>query len=76
MRNELIELLPWLTAKRKEPLGVATTSWLETETGSGDDPEELLADCVRIDLEMELLAEVTKVAWDEARPQTQKKKKR
>ena len=50
--------------------------WLETETGSGDDPEALLADCVRIDLEMELLAEVTRVAWDEARPKTQKKKKR
>src|ERR1700758_4888433 len=29
--------------------------WLETETGGGDAPEELLADSVRIDLEMELL---------------------
>lgn len=42
--------------------------WLETESGGDDDPEELFADCVRIDLEMEFLAEVTKVAWDEARP--------
>jgi hypothetical protein len=50
--------------------------WLETETGGGDDPEELLADCVRIDLEMELLAEVTRVAWDEARPRTPREKKR
>ena len=50
--------------------------WLETETGSGDNPEELLADCVRIDLEMELLAEVTRVAWEEARPRTLRKKKR
>jgi len=50
--------------------------WLETETGGGDDPEELIADCVRINLEMELLAEVTRVAWDEARPRAQKKKKR
>lgn len=50
--------------------------WLETETGGGDDPEELLADCVRIDLEMELLAEVTRVAWEEARPRTPKKKRR
>jgi hypothetical protein len=33
--------------------------WLETETGGGDDPGELFADGVRIDLEMELLAEVT-----------------
>ena len=50
--------------------------WLETETGSGDDPEKLLADSVRLDLEMELLAEVTRVAWDEARPKGQQKKKR
>jgi hypothetical protein len=50
--------------------------WLETEAGGGDDPEELLADCVRIDLEMELLAEVTRVAWDEARPRAPRKKKR
>jgi hypothetical protein len=48
---------------------------LETETGGGDDPEELLADCVRIDLEMELLAEVTRVVWEEARPKTPKKKR-
>src|SRR5262249_31277890 len=38
--------------------------WLETETGSGDDPDELLADSVRLGLEMELLAEVTRVAWE------------
>jgi hypothetical protein len=50
--------------------------WLETETGGGDDPEELLADGGRIDLEMELLAEVTRVAWDEARTKTPRKKKR
>ena len=50
--------------------------WLDTETGGGDDPDELLADGVRIDLEMELLAEVTRMAWQEARPQGQKKKKR
>jgi hypothetical protein len=45
--------------------------WLETETGSGDDPEELLANSVRLGLEMELLAEVTRVAWEEDRPKTQ-----
>jgi hypothetical protein len=48
--------------------------WLETESGGGDDPEELFADCVRIDLEMELLAEVTRIAWDEARPPKRKRK--
>ena len=50
--------------------------WLETETGSGDDPEELLANSVRLGLEMELLAEVTRVAWEEARPKAPRKKKR
>lgn len=41
--------------------------WCQTETGMGDDPEEQIAECVRIELEEELLHEVTKVAWDEAR---------
>lgn len=41
--------------------------WLDTETGGGDDPKRLLVDCVRIDLEMELLAEVTREAWEEAK---------
>ena len=48
--------------------------WLETKSGGGDDPETLFVDCVRIDLEMELLAEVTRVAWDEARPPKRKRK--
>jgi hypothetical protein len=48
--------------------------WLQTESGGGDDPEELLPECVRIDLEMELLAEVTRVAWDEARPPKRKRR--
>ena len=70
-------LLEIIRAYLKTPTDEEIISmWLDTETGCGDDPEELLADCVRIDLEMELLAEVTRVAWDEARPQGQKKKKR
>jgi hypothetical protein len=70
-------LLNLIRAYLKKPTDQEIVSmWLETETGGGDDPEELLADCVRIELEMELLAEVTRVAWDEARPQGQKKKKR
>lgn len=48
--------------------------WLETESGGGDDSEELLADCVRIDLEMELLAEVTRIAWDEAKKRPRRKR--
>jgi hypothetical protein len=61
----------------KRPSDEETISmWLETDTGSGDDPEGLLADCVRIDPETELLAEATRVAWDEARRRTQRKKKR
>jgi len=42
--------------------------WLETEAGGGDDPETLYADSVRMDLEVELLEEVTRVACDEAKP--------
>jgi hypothetical protein len=61
----------------KKPTGQEIISmWVETETGGGDDPEELLADSVRIDLEMELQAEMTRLAWEEARPKAQKKKKR
>ena len=41
--------------------------WCQTETGMGDDPEEQVAEFVRFELEEELLDEVTKVAWDEAR---------
>jgi hypothetical protein len=36
-------------------------------TGGGDDPNELLADDVAMSLEMELLAEVTRLAWEEAK---------
>lgn len=49
--------------------------WLETESGGGDDPEEVVADWVRPFLEMELLAEVTRVTWDEARPPERKRKR-
>lgn len=50
--------------------------WLETESGGGDDPEEVVADWVRPFLEMELLAEVTTVAWDEAKEKKRPKRKR
>jgi len=42
--------------------------WRETETGMADDAddEELVADCVRMDLEMELLQAITDLAYDEA----------
>jgi hypothetical protein len=39
----------------------------QTETGMGHNPEEQIADCVRIELEDELLHEVTEAAWEEAR---------
>jgi hypothetical protein len=41
--------------------------WCQTESGMGDDPEEQIAEFVRIELEDELLHEVTKTAWEEAR---------
>ena len=49
--------------------------WLQTESGGGDDPEEVVADWVRAALEMELLAEVTREAWAEARPPKKKRRR-
>jgi hypothetical protein len=43
--------------------------WRQTETGMGDDTDDecLFPNCCRMDLEMELLQEVTALAWDEAK---------
>lgn len=49
--------------------------WLQSESGGSDDPGEVVADWVRAALEMELLAEVTREAWAEARPPEKKKKR-
>ena len=48
--------------------GSVIALWAETETGQvdHDDLESLVADYVRMALEMELLDEVTKFAWEEA----------
>ena len=48
--------------------GTVTALWAETETGQADhdDLESPAADYVRTALEMELLDEVTKLAWEEA----------
>ena len=42
--------------------------WRETETGMCDDTEDehLVPDCCRLDLEMDLLQEITDLAWEEA----------
>ena len=42
--------------------------WAETETGlsSDSDAQSFLIDSIEMDLEMELLDEVTRCAWDEA----------
>jgi hypothetical protein len=42
--------------------------WRETETGMGDDTDDdcLFPDCCRMDLEMELLQQITDLAWWEA----------
>ena len=50
--------------------------WLQTESGGGDDPETLFVDGTRNFLEMELLAEVTRLAWDEAKEQNRPKKRK
>lgn len=53
------------------PLDDATTIslWRQTETGMGDETrdESLVPDSVRMDLEMELLKEITDLAWEEAK---------
>jgi hypothetical protein len=43
--------------------------WRQTDTGMDDEAEDdcLLPECVRIDLEMELLQEITDLAWEEAK---------
>jgi hypothetical protein len=42
--------------------------WRQTETGMGDETEDecLYPDSARMDLEMELLQEITDLAWKEA----------
>ena len=46
--------------------------WRTTEAGFGDETEDdyLFPDCVRLDVEMELLKAVTDLAWNEAREST------
>ncbi|MCH7688487.1 MAG: hypothetical protein IH899_17690 [Planctomycetes bacterium] len=48
--------------------GTVIALWAKTETGQADhdDLESFVADNVRMALEMELLDEVTKLAWEEA----------
>ena len=43
--------------------------WRQTETGMGDETEDecLYPDSVRMNLEMELLQEITDLAWEEAK---------
>ncbi|HZK79705.1 MAG TPA: hypothetical protein VFC46_01530, partial [Humisphaera sp.] len=47
----------------------AIAMWRETEMGMGDDAhdEQLVVDCVRMDLEAELLEAVTHLAYEEAK---------
>ena len=46
--------------------------WRTTEAGFADDTEDdcLFPDCIRMDLEMELLKAVTDLAWNEAKEST------
>lgn len=73
LANLLLDIIREYLKKPTEQELIAM--WLQTENGGGDDPETLFVDSVRIDLEMELLDEVTKVAWDEARPPKKKRKR-
>lgn len=48
---------------------VIVSLWRQTETGMCDDTEDdcLFPDCCRMDLEMELLQQITDLAWEEAK---------
>jgi hypothetical protein len=48
--------------------GTIISLWRQTETGMCDETEDecLFPPCCRMDLEMELLQEVTSLAWEEA----------
>ncbi len=50
----------------------AIALWRRTEAGFADDSEDdnLFPDCIRIDLEMEVLKSVTDLAWNEAKEGT------
>jgi hypothetical protein len=53
--------------------------WRETEAGMMDESEDdcLIPDCLRMDLEIELLQQVTELAWWEAeklKPKSKRKK--
>jgi hypothetical protein len=52
--------------------GTMISLWRETETGMGDETEDECPypDSLRMDLEMELLQEITNLAWKEAREST------
>ena len=52
--------------------GTVISLWRQTETGMGAETEEecLYPDSVRMDLEMELLQEITDLAWEEAKEGT------
>jgi hypothetical protein len=54
-----------------EPLDDRTilSLWRQTETGMGEDTEDacVFPDSARMDLEMELLQEITRLAWEEAK---------
>jgi hypothetical protein len=49
--------------------GTLISLWRQTEAGMGDETEDecLFPDPVRMDLEMELLQEITDLAWTEAK---------
>jgi hypothetical protein len=53
-------------------LETTITLWRTTEAGFGDETDNdcLFPDCLRMDLEMELLKAVTDLAWNEAREGT------
>ncbi len=67
------------TLLRQLPDAATISMWRQTEAGMMEESEDdcLFPDCLRMDLEMELLQQVTELAWWEAeqlKPKSKRKK--
>ena len=65
--DTILDIIRWFLRQLDDEAAIAL--WRTTETGFADDTEDdcLFPDSIRIDLEMELLKEVTDQAWNEAK---------
>ncbi len=68
--DPILEVIRSFLSQLDDPTTIGL--WKTTEAGLADDAEDdcLISDCIRIDLEMELLQAVTDLAWKEAKEGT------